>query len=174
MRRFASFAATVLLLSLVCAAPALAHARLIESSPADGESVSGAPGQVQLRFNEAVEAEFEPVRVLNGDNERVDLDNAGTDPEDPEVVVVDLEEDLPEGSYTVDWRVTSVDGHPIGGTYAFEVTPAEAPESGPVATGRENERESSGASGGFPSGAVIGALLVGAVVFVGFVVFRRN
>jgi hypothetical protein len=41
---------------------------------------------------------------------------------------------LPDGTYTVGWRVVSVDGHPVTGTYKFTVkgSPAGAPAAGPA------------------------------------------
>ena len=91
--------------------PALAHATLRES-PASGASLRGTPEQVRLRFSEPVDAEFDPVRVFDAEGERVDEDDARVDPEDARVLPAGLE-DLPQGSYRVEWRVTSVDGHVV-------------------------------------------------------------
>src|SRR4051794_9731921 len=92
--------------------PALAHARLEKSYPADGDALPSAPEQVQLLFNEPIEAEFDPLKVYNQEGDRVDEDNARVSPNNRKLLVTDLEE-LPEGSYTVDWRVTSADAHPV-------------------------------------------------------------
>jgi copper resistance protein C len=105
--------------------PALAHATLIEAYPADGAALSEAPEQVQLLFNEPIEAEFDPLKVYDQGSDRVDEDNARVSPNNARLLVVDLEE-LPEGSYTVEWRVTSADGHPVSGTQGF-VIDASAP-----------------------------------------------
>jgi methionine-rich copper-binding protein CopC len=107
-----------LLLSCV---PALAHARLVQEEPADGATLAESPDRVELRFSEPVDAEFSPLEVHNSEGERVDEDNARIDPADARVLIVDLEE-LSEGSYTVEWRVTSIDGHVVEGRYAFAVT----------------------------------------------------
>ena len=107
-----------LLLSCV---PALAHARLVQEEPADGATLAESPDRVELAFSEPVDAEFSPLEVRNSEGERVDKDNARVDPDDARAVVVDLEE-LSEGSYTVEWRVTSIDGHVVEGRYGFAVT----------------------------------------------------
>ena len=107
-----------LLLSCV---PALAHARLIQGEPADGAILVESPDQVELRFSEPVDAEFSPLEVRNSEGERVDKDNGSVGSDDARAVVVDLEE-LSEGSYTVEWRVTSIDGHVVEGRYGFAVT----------------------------------------------------
>jgi CopC domain-containing protein len=78
------------------------------------------PERVELRFSEPVDAEFDPVVVRNGGGVRVDKGEASVDPEDARVVLAGLEK-LPEGSYTVKWRVTSIDGHVVEGRYDFAV-----------------------------------------------------
>ena len=109
--------------------PALAHAQFVGAEPARGTELQQAPEQVRIRFSEPVEAEFSPVEVSNSQGERVDQDNARIDPDDARVVVEDLNGDLPGGTYTVEWRVTSVDGHAIDGTYRFRVVSAGAEAS---------------------------------------------
>jgi copper transport protein len=79
------------------------------------------PDRVELRFSEPVDAEFSPLEVHNSEGERVDEHDARVDPEDARVVLADLEE-LPEGSYEVEWRVTSIDGHVVEGRYGFAVS----------------------------------------------------
>jgi len=113
-------AAVWLLLSCV---PALAHARLVQEEPADGTALTESPDRVELRFSEPVDAAFSPPEVHDSDGNRVDKDNARVDPDDARVLVVDLKE-LTEGSYTVQWRVTSIDGHVVEGSYGFAVTDA--------------------------------------------------
>jgi copper transport protein len=116
----------VLLAVLACAwlllacTPALAHASLVEASPPQGSEVSNPPDRVELRFSEPVDAEFDPVVVRGADGARVDTHDAHVDPEDARVVLADLER-VSEGSYTVMWRVTSIDGHVVEGRYDFTV-----------------------------------------------------
>jgi copper resistance protein C len=116
------------LLTLLWCVPALAHANLVGSSPSVGSKLSASPPQVRLRFSEPVDAEFSPLEVRDEDGERVDEDDARIDPEDARVVVANLEE-LPKGSYLVEWRVTSLDGHVVEGRYEFAV--AEGGEGKP-------------------------------------------
>ena len=106
---------------LLACAPALAHANLVEASPPQGGQVSEPPGRVELRFNEPVDAEFDPVVVRDSDGARVDDGDARVDPQDARVVLAPLKQ-LPEGSYDVEWRVTSIDGHVVEGRYGFAVT----------------------------------------------------
>jgi len=111
---------TLCWLLLLCA-PALAHATLLKEWPASGARLDKPPEQVRLQFNEPVEAVFDPLQVYNAEGGRVDRDNPRIDPNDARVLLVDLKE-LSEGSYRVEWRVTSIDGHPIDGSYEFATT----------------------------------------------------
>lgn len=105
---------------LLACAPALAHANLIEATPPQGGRLHAPPERVELRFSEPVDAGFDPVVVRDADGARVDEGDGRVDPEDARVVLANLEE-LPEGSYTVRWRVTSIDGHVVDGRYRFAV-----------------------------------------------------
>ncbi|HEX2054795.1 MAG TPA: copper resistance protein CopC [Actinomycetota bacterium] len=166
-------------LVLVCV-PVMAHATLIETYPANGNTLAESPEQVQLRFDEPVEAEFDPIEVYDRQGNRVDRGNARVYPDDARVVVVDLEE-LPEGSYTVDWRVTSADGHPVSGTYGFAVDASAAGTEGvgnPIVQvdpiEQPAEQQQTGSARGIIRTLVLGLLLVGALVVAGFVVLRRR
>jgi len=125
-----------LLLSCV---PALAHARLVQEQPADGATLAESPDRVELRFSEPVDAEFSPLEVRDSEGERVDEDNVRIDPADARVLIVDLEE-LSGGSYTVEWRVTSIDGHVVEGRYGFAVTDAGEDQPPSDARGAEGQR----------------------------------
>lgn len=161
--------------SLALCAPAFAHARLVDAVPNDGDTLAESPEQLRLRFNEPVEAEFSPLKVYDEENNRVDQDNARVAPDDPETVVVGLET-LPEGDYTVDWRVTSEDGHPIGGAYAFSVESSAAAAEGGAGDeqlGGEPVEQDSGSAQGLAWVALLAVLVVGAAA-VGFVVLRQR
>ncbi len=131
----ALFGLSVVWLLLLCG-PALAHAELIEAYPADGDALAESPDQVRLQFTEPIEAAFDPVKVYDQQGNRVDEDDVRVDPDDAKVLVAGLKE-LPEGSYTVEWRVTSIDGHIVDDTYQFGVA-ASAGQS-PVTTHTDHE-----------------------------------
>ena len=116
-------------LAILPCPPALAHARLAGSDPAADATLNEVPAQVRLRFNEPVEAEFSPVGVYDAGGDRVDEDDARVDPDDARVVLVGLRRDLPDGPYSVEWRVSSIDGHVIEGAYEFAVGDTGARET---------------------------------------------
>src|SRR5919112_541324 len=157
MPKSATKGRAALLVGLACAwlllacAPALAHANLVEASPRPGGEVSKPPERVELRFNEPVDAEFDPVVVRTVSGARVDAHNAHVDPEDARVVLADLER-VPEGSYTVKWRVTSIDGHVVDGRYAFAVAAAGEDRPSEDAGNRATTAEAAGAHSGHHGG----------------------
>ena len=111
-----------------------AHAQLVSSTPAAGDSVRTAD-EVTLTFSEDVNAQFVQVRVEGprGDETAGEPEVDGTD------VVQQLLPDLPDGEHRVTYRVVSVDGHPVSGTLAFTTTGAGA---GASPTPSEPESES--------------------------------
>jgi copper transport protein len=144
-RRHAALLAALTAAWLVLAcAPALAHANLVEASPPRGGKVSKPPERVELRFSEPVDAEFDPVVVRAAGGARVDTHDARVDPEDARVVLADLQK-LPEGSYTVKWRVTSIDGHVVEGRYTFAVVAAGKDRPSDDAGGRDTSAKATGA-----------------------------
>ncbi len=142
-RSAALFGLSVVWLLLLCG-PALAHAELIETNPADGDTLAESPEQVQLRFTEPIEAAFDPVKVYDQQGNRVDEDDARVDPDDAKILVAGLEE-LPNGSYTVEWRVTSIDGHIVNDTYQFAVAASAEQSSVAIHTDHEGSEEPSSA-----------------------------
>ena len=150
--------------------PARAHAELLRATPADGDTLSEQPGEVRLVFDEPVRAEFDPIKVTDEEGNRVDGEDARMLSDDPDVVVASLDV-LPEGSYTVEWRITAADGDPISGEYGFAIdaSAAVAGEEGGAAADREEDE-----TGGPGLGVILGVMLVGGLAAVGFVVLRRR
>ncbi|WP_246078582.1 copper resistance CopC/CopD family protein [Modestobacter excelsi] len=121
-----------LLLDVVTAPPAAAHAMVVTTTPADGERVDVAPAQVTIEFDEHVSLGAGYARVLDGDGERVDTGTAGVR---DDVVTVPLRADLPDAGYVVTYRVVSADSHPVSGAFAFVVGDGELVPAGSVGTG---------------------------------------
>lgn len=112
------------LLALVVAmlAPTLAwpHAYLVRSSPARRAVLRTPPQRVQLWFNERLEAQFSRVSVHDGAGTAVDLGDVQVGPDDPTRLSVGVPV-LPPGTYTVRYRVLSVDGHVVEDRFPFTV-----------------------------------------------------
>jgi copper resistance protein C len=155
------------------AAPALAHAELLRATPADGETLSEQPGQVRLVFDEPVRAEFDPVKVTDEEGDRVDGEDARALSGDPDVVVASLDV-LPEGSYTVEWRITSADGDPISGGYGFAVDASAAVAEDDGAGSGRVEEETGGPGLGVALGVALGVVLAVGLAAGGFVLLSRR
>lgn len=97
---------------------ALAHDGLLATSPADGESVAVAPGSVTLEFSGEIRALGTEVLVTGPDGSPA---SDGTVEVESGTVVAQLATGRPAGTYTVRWRATSSDGHPLTGTFSFAV-----------------------------------------------------
>ena len=146
------------------AAPAGAHAVLVDSSPNPTQLLASSPNQLSLRFSEPVDAGLGAVRLYDEHGTRLDLGA----PERPqaEVVTVPVPERLTAGSYVVTWRVVSADSHPIRGGFTFQVgTTADATSRRVESLARRLVDEQSGDT---TVGALFGASRAG--VFAGLAV----
>ncbi|WP_461067414.1 copper resistance CopC/CopD family protein [Streptomyces pseudoechinosporeus] len=102
------------------ATTASAHSSVRDTDPREGTVLKTAPKQVTMTFTESVGISDDSIRVLSPDNRRM---NAG--PAEhvgrSDTVRVRLQDDLPDGTFTVAWRVVSADSHPISGAFTFSI-----------------------------------------------------
>lgn len=142
------------LTSFFGAAAADAHSRLVSSEPSANTVLSTAPGQVKLTFNEAIGESFAVLTVVGPDGnfwQDGDPVVSGT------TVSVKLRPLGPTGTYTINYRVASADGHPVEGQREFTMSVAGPGTPGPKAT----------VSGDSDSGMPVWPFIaVGAVVLV--------
>ena len=128
----------ILLIALLSAAPATAHTELIDTSPADGKRLSSSPGAVSLTFSgEALKI---GAAAEMGGPGSADLGAAKLR---DRTVSWPLGDDLPNGTYTVRWRVTAADGHPIDGKFSFVLRAPAQPT--PSTTGAPSTGVTTGA-----------------------------
>lgn len=117
-------------LLLACPLAALAHARLVRSSPAGETEVAGPPERVELWFSELLEDGFNAAEVVRVDElaapQRTSRSRGAStvDRDDRTHLVIPVER-LAPGHYAVEWRVLSRDGHSATGRFTFRV---RAPE----------------------------------------------
>lgn len=110
----------------VGAAPASAHDALIESNPADGETLTQTTDTIVLTFNNTIAEIGGKIQVTPASGQKIeaDLTAQGKD------AVLELPQPLANDDYTVSWRVVSSDSHAIEGEFAFIVND---PENAPLA-----------------------------------------
>lgn len=191
----AALFAALLAALLALGAPAQAHDTLLESDPADGATLETSPEAITLTFSADVLEVSPLVRITDESGEQL----AEVTPSvDGPVATATLEEPLPAGTSTVQWRVVSSDGHPIEGTFevtveqdvaAEETTEAPAEESSPAeesapagtTTPAEEDEQATAEAAEDESGSsmtplliVLGVVVVGAVVAVLLIMRRRD
>ncbi|GAY12603.1 copper resistance CopC family protein [Pseudonocardia sp. N23] len=127
--RVAAAAAVAALIVLGTATPALAHDELGSSTPANGAQLATAPDAARLVFSAPLDPLFVQTAVTTPDGSRWE---AGPTRVEGSTVVVPLRTDVPVGEYTLAYRVTSQDGHPISGGVTYRVTTNTAPTSAAV------------------------------------------
>jgi copper resistance protein C len=138
--RFAALLAGLVAFAIALAPVASAHAVLIATDPAKGAKLATGPAQVSATFNEPLQTAFAAMTVVGPDT---NLWSTGDPRVDGAVISVALRPLGPAGSYTVNYRVTSADGHVVTGSWAFELTTPGSGTPGPPAA-------STAATGGIP------------------------
>ncbi|WP_083933562.1 copper resistance CopC/CopD family protein [Kribbella catacumbae] len=118
--RVAVVACVVPLVLFGTALPARAHPTLLSTTPEAGYSVSSAPDQVTMVFDEAVSVEARGVRIENDHGEQVSTDEVVSEQGGRRLVVRVLD-DLQAGRYVVRWRVTAQDGDVVDADFDFAV-----------------------------------------------------
>jgi copper resistance protein C len=119
-RRIIVLAASAVL-ALSGAVAAFAHAHLVRSTPAGGATVSTAPNEVTLRFNEKLESAFGSIVVRDQTGKQVDKGGATVDKSDRTLMRVLLQQPMVPGVYKVEWKAMSADTHKIDGNFIFKV-----------------------------------------------------
>ncbi|RIJ76914.1 hypothetical protein D1871_09860 [Nakamurella silvestris] len=104
-------------IAMLSAAPAWAHATLLSTDPGQGSVLQAAPATVSLTFSEPIGPAAETFELYGPDGFRAAVPARGLDA----VVTALLPEGLAQGTFQLDWRVISVDSHPLAGTLTFSV-----------------------------------------------------
>jgi methionine-rich copper-binding protein CopC len=99
---------------------AVAHAYLVQASPAVGAQLETAPGRVRIEFSERIEDAFSWIHVLDAAGKRIDHDDTRIDSPEGSALAVTLGA-LQPGVYRVFWHVVSLDTHVIEGDFKFEI-----------------------------------------------------
>lgn len=127
--------ATTLLIAGITVAgtgQARAHTVLTASDPPANATLSAGPSRVSATFNEEPQTNFAAMTVVGPDG---NLWSSGDSEVHGEVVSVAMRPLGPSGTYTVNYRVTSDDGHVVSGSWAFTVTVPNTGSPGPAVTG---------------------------------------
>ncbi|WKG03329.1 copper resistance CopC family protein [Mycolicibacterium sp. HK-90] len=151
----AAVAGLILAASALIGAPAAsAHAARVAAEPAEHSSLSSAPQRVSATFNEALQPAFANMTVIGPDN---NMWSEGDPSVAGAVISVGVRPLGPAGTYTVNYRVTSADGHVVSGSWSFDLTVAGTGTPGPAASAPEQS----------DGGIVVWPFVLVAVVLIG-------
>lgn len=126
-----------LVLSLVCMLfPSFiyAHAYLQQSTPSANDTLTQSPTKITLQFNETIQPAFHSIQVMNASGERVDLDDSYIPDQQPKTLEGSVRPNLTDGLYTIGWYIISGDGHPIEGSFSFQIGQSNSSISAPPAS----------------------------------------
>ena len=119
---------------------ASAHAWRVSAEPADNAVLTTGPERVSATFNEQLQTTFAAMTVVGPDG---NMWSSGEPTVRGSVVGIGLRPLGPAGTYTVNYRVTSADGHVVSGSWSFRLTVPGTGTPGPGAT-------AGGTGGGIP------------------------
>jgi copper resistance protein C len=117
------------------AGAASAHAARVSADPADHAVVGIGPARVSATFNEDLQTTFAAMTVVGPDR---NLWSVGGPQVHGTIVSVGVRPLGPTGDYTVNYRVTSADGHVVSGSWSFQLTTPGTGSPGPAAQTPDN------------------------------------
>jgi copper resistance protein C len=121
--------AILAVLALAGAGTASAHAIRLAADPAPDTSLGAGPPRVSATFNEKLQTNFAAMTVVGPDG---NLWSTGSAEITGAIASVGLLPLGPTGKYTVNYRVTSADGHVVSGAWSFDLTVAGTGSPGPA------------------------------------------
>lgn len=164
LTRFAFIAALVAAMALAGTPVASAHAARIAVDPAENAALATGPQRVSATFNEQMQPDFAAMTVVGPDG---NLWSVGDPVVTGAVLSIGVRPLGPAGTYTVNYRVTSADGHPVSGSWSFDLTVPATGTPGPSAA---TSAEPTG-DGGIP---VWPFLVAGAVIIGGGILWAAR
>lgn len=144
----AALASGLFLGALTSAGPAWAHAARIAGDPADNAELTQSPPKVSATFNEDMQSEFAAMTVVGPDGAQW---GDGTPTVDGAVISVGVRSGAPAGTYTVNYRATSADGHVVTGSWSYRVTTAATATPASPAAATPGPAAAQPSSGGLPA-----------------------
>ncbi len=118
---FAKPLSVIALLSILFSpVSAYPHAIMVKSQPTSDSTITEAPKQIDVWFNDKVGSEYKALAVINSAGQRVDNKDIVQETFDPSHLYITVP-DLPPDTYIVRYRVVSLDTHIVTGKFKFTV-----------------------------------------------------
>lgn len=125
-----------LLISLICLTLFLfptftsAHAYIVKSNPSDNEILKQSPKKIFIQFDETIQSVNNSIQVYNDKGKRVDQKNGHVNAKNSTILECGLNSKLPNGTYRIQWKAVSNDGHPVQGVIPFQIGSDSAVQDG--------------------------------------------
>lgn len=113
MKKVSIFAAGLVLASSM----AIAHSKKEGTLPENGAVVANVPESIELRFNDGMRLVKVEMTYAEQHKELLDISEQLGFAKEISIPLVSMG----SGEYVIDWRGLSVDGHPMNGSFKFEV-----------------------------------------------------
>lgn len=110
------FRTAAIMIAMALGGPVSAHSALISSTPVDGAELEVSPDQISMEFNQRIR--LTKVSLI-GDGGEIEVDVSGS--ADFLTTVEMAVAELRPGTYRVEWRGLSVDGHIQSGDFGFSI-----------------------------------------------------
>ncbi|NOT83502.1 MAG: copper resistance protein CopC [Methylococcaceae bacterium] len=114
------FSLFLLSISFILPVNSFAHAILVKSEPAKDSILNTAPQKIDVWFNDKVGSEFKALAVIDSNGKRLDNKDVQQETFDESHLYATVQP-LAAGTYTVRYRVVSVDTHIVTGKFQFTV-----------------------------------------------------
>ena len=190
LRRTAATLSAVGALTALGLAPAAAHDEVLSTSPEQDAVLETAPEEIELTYS----GEIMDIghQVLVTDSEGQSVTEGPLERDGSQVIQPLADTGAQDGTYQVVWRVVSSDGHPIEGTYTYQVgdgadtttaapslssTPTDAPTDGSDSSAQAQDaaaQEDSGGLSGWAVGATVVVLALAVIGLLGLMSRRRR
>lgn len=99
----------------IISSDAYAHTGLKSSNPANGSTVTEGLNEISLTFETEIE-KTSTFKLLNATNEEIEVSNISIGEYE---MIGTVDNSIENGSYTIQWKIIGVDGHPIEGEVPF-------------------------------------------------------
>jgi methionine-rich copper-binding protein CopC len=130
--------AAMVLTATLTAQTAFAHAWRVSTDPADNAALTTGPARVSATFNERLQSTFAAMTVVGPDG---NVWSTGEPTVQDAIVGIGVRPLGPAGIYTVNYRVTSADGHVVSGSWSFRLTLPGTGRPGPGAGADAKSRD---------------------------------
>ncbi|MDQ0198336.1 copper resistance protein CopC [Neobacillus ginsengisoli] len=98
-----------------------AHAYILKSAPFENEILKSSPLKVTIQFDESIQPVFNSLQVYDSKGNQIDQKNGHINSKNSSILEADLKKNLPKGTYRIQWKVVSNDGHPVQGVIPFQI-----------------------------------------------------